>query len=80
MSVLSVMFQHRFAFNLTHTFWKMKSSASHLDQGTCEELGVEHIDGLIVPGIFTLQVDCVQNILDEGSQHHGEQDGVLRRT
>lgn len=45
--------------------------------GTCEELSVEHVDRLVVPGILTLQVDGVQEVLDEGGQDHGEQDGVL---
>jgi len=54
------------------TFWA--------ECGTCEELGVEHVDGLVVPGILTLQVDGVQNILDEGRQDHGQEDGVLRGT
>lgn len=44
---------------------------------TCEELRVEHIDGLVVPGIFTLQVNSVQYVLDEDRQHHGHQDGIL---
>lgn len=45
--------------------------------GTCKELRVEHVNRLVVPGILTLQVDGVQEVLDEGGQHHGEQDGVL---
>lgn len=40
--------------------------------GTCEELSIEHIDCLVVPGILTLQVDGVQKVLDEGGQNHGE--------
>lgn len=47
---------------------------------TCEELGVEHVDGLVVPGVLTLKVNGVQDVLDEGRQDHGQQDGVLRRT
>jgi len=48
--------------------------------GTCEELCIEHVDGLVVPGILTLQVDGVQKVLDEGRQHHGHQDGILEGT
>lgn len=44
---------------------------------TCEELRVEHVDGLVVPRVLALQVDGVQQVLDEGGQDHGEQDGVL---
>lgn len=51
-----------------------------LSYGTCEELSVQHIDGLVVPGILTLQVNSVQKVLYEGRQHHGEQDGILRGT
>lgn len=50
------------------------------EYSTCEELSVEHIDGLVVPGILTLQVNSVQNVLDEGRQHHGQQNGILRNT
>lgn len=44
---------------------------------TCEEFSVEHVDGLVVPGVLALQVHSVQDVLDEGRQHHGQQDGVL---
>lgn len=47
---------------------------------TCKELSVEHIHSLIVPGVFTLQVDGVQDVFDERRQHHGQQDGILRNT
>lgn len=49
-------------------------------RATCEELSVEHVDRLVVPGVLTLQVDGVQEVLDEGGQDHGEQDGVLAET
>lgn len=48
----------------------------HFDEA-CEELSVEHVDGLVVPRILTLQVDGVQNVLDEGRQNHSQQDGIL---
>lgn len=50
------------------------------EYSTCEELGVEHIDGLVVPRILTLQVNGVQKVFNEGGQHHGQQDGILRGT
>lgn len=46
---------------------------------TCEEFCVEHIDSLVVPGILTLQVNSVQDVLDEGCQDHGQQDGILKK-
>ena len=47
---------------------------------TSDELCVEHVDSLVVPGVLTLQVNGVQQVLGEGGQHHGHQDGVLQRT
>lgn len=47
---------------------------------TCEELGVEHVDGLVLPGVLTVQVDGVQQVFDEGCQHHGQQDCILKET
>ena len=44
---------------------------------THAELGVEQIHGLVVPGVLGLQVDGVQDVLDEGHQHHRQQDLVL---
>lgn len=46
--------------------------------GTCEELGVEHVDSLIFPGILTVQVDSVQKVFNKCGQHHGQQDCVLK--
>lgn len=44
---------------------------------TCEELRVEHVHSLVVPGVFALEVHGVQDVLDEDGEHHGHQDGVL---
>lgn len=49
----------------------------HFDK-TCEELGVQHIDGLVVPGVLALEVHSVQHILNEGGEDHRHQDGVLK--
>ena len=46
------------------------------DEGD-EELGVEDKDGLVLPGVFAVQVDGVEDVLDEGVHHDGQQDGVL---
>lgn len=43
----------------------------------CKQLCVEHVHGLVVPGILTLEVHGVQHILDEDGEHHGHQNGVL---
>lgn len=44
---------------------------------TCEQLRVEHVYSLIVPGVLALEVHGVQHILDEDGEHHGHQDGIL---
>lgn len=44
----------------------------------CKQLRVEHVHGLVVPGILTLEVHGVQHILDEDGEHHGHQNGILK--
>lgn len=44
---------------------------------TCKQLRVEHVHGLIVPGILALEVHRVQHVLDEDGEHHSHQDGIL---
>lgn len=44
----------------------------------CEQLRVEHVYGLIVPGVLALEVHGVQHILDEDGEHHGHQNGILK--
>lgn len=58
---------------------KKKNLFQHhiLNNNTCEELSVEHVNCLVVPGILTLQVNRVQKVFNEGRQHHGQQDGIL---
>lgn len=45
---------------------------------TCKQLCVEHVHGLVVPGVLTLEVHGVQHILDEDGEHHRHQDGILK--
>ena len=42
-----------------------------------EQLGVEHEDGLVLPRVLAVKVDRVEDVLDDGVDHDGEQDGVL---
>ena len=42
-----------------------------------DELGIEHEDGLVLPGILGVKVDPMQDVLNEGVGHDGEEDGVL---
>lgn len=60
----------------THTPGGIKLNKS----STCEELSVEHVDRLVVPGILTLQVNSVQKIFNKSCQYHGQQDGILGET
>ena len=48
----------------------------HFDK-TNKEFRVEHEDSLVLPGVLTVEVDRVEDVLDEGVDHDGEQDGVL---
>ena len=48
----------------------------HFDK-TNKELCVEHEDGFVLPGVLTVQVNGVEDVLDEGVDDDGEQDGVL---
>lgn len=45
---------------------------------TCEELGIEHVDSFIFPGILTVQVNSVQKVFNKCRQHHGHQDCILK--
>lgn len=45
---------------------------------TCEELSIEHVDSLVLPGILTVQVNRVQKVFNKCGQHHGQQDCILK--
>ena len=42
-----------------------------------EEFSVEHEDSLVLPGVLAVQVNGVEDILDEGVDDNGEEDGIL---
>lgn len=46
---------------------------------TCEELCIEHVHSLVVPRVLTLEIDGVQDVFDEDGEHHGHENGVLRK-
>ena len=48
----------------------------HFDK-TNKEFCVEHEDGFVLPGVLTVEVNGVEDVLDEGVDDDGEQDGVL---
>lgn len=45
---------------------------------TCEKLCVEHVDGFIFPWVLTLQVNCMQGVLNEGGENHGHENCILK--
>ena len=49
----------------------------YLDQAD-KELGVEHEDGLVLPGRLAVQVHAVQHVLHHRVRHNRQQDGVLK--
>lgn len=61
-----------------HTAGCWCGSGEAQDPVTCKQLRVEHVHGLVVPGILTLEVHGVQHILDEDGEHHGHQNGILK--
>lgn len=50
---------------------------NYLDE-TCKELRVQHVDSLIVPRVFTLEIDCMQGVFDEGGENHSHQYRILK--
>lgn len=45
---------------------------------TCKELSVQHVDSFVFPWVLALEVNGVQGVFNEGGEHHGHQNCVLR--
>ena len=43
-----------------------------------EQLSVEHEYCLVLPGVLTMQVDRVEDILDKSVDDNGEKDGIFK--
>ena len=49
----------------------------YLDE-TNDKLCVQHENGLVLPRVFTVQIDSVQDVFDQGVGHNRQEDGVLK--